>query len=78
MRGLLAELNCPQIAHTIVCCDNQLVFQIAGNPMYHEMTKHIEVNCHFIRYKIQEKVIQNQHISTGAQLDDLLTKALRK
>ncbi|CAN4093640.1 unnamed protein product [Withania somnifera] len=57
-------------------CDNQAVLHIASNPLFHERTKHIEIDCHFVCEKIRLSLISTGYIKTGEQLGDIFTKAL--
>ena len=57
-------------------CDSQSALHIGSNLVFHERTKHIEIDSHIVRDKVLAKVIKLNHVRTHCQLADLLTKAL--
>ena len=76
LRGLLVELDFSETDPTPLHADNTSAIQITANLIYHECTKHIEVDCHSIREAFEAHVITLPHISTDLQIVDIFTKAL--
>jgi len=78
LRGLLAEIGFPQSNPTPLHADNTSAIQIATNPVYHERTKHIEVDCHYIREVVDKRVITLPHVSSDLQIADVFTKSMAR
>ena len=56
--------------------DNKSTINIAHNPVQHDRTKHVEVDKHFIKEKLDSGIIYTPFVSTGNQLANVLTKVL--
>ncbi|RVW59645.1 Retrovirus-related Pol polyprotein from transposon RE2 [Vitis vinifera] len=77
LRHLLQELRFGKDEQMKLICDNQAALHIASNPVFHERTKHIEVDCHFIREKIASGCVATSFVNSNDQLADIFTKSLR-
>ena len=62
---LLMEVGMETSVPTKLWCDNQAAMHIAFNPVFYEWTKHIEIDCHFVRGKIQLGLISTGYIKIG-------------
>ena len=77
LRHLLQELRFGKDEPMKLICDNQAALHIASNSVFHERTKHIEVDCHFIREKITSGCMTTSFVYSTDQLVDVFTKSLK-
>jgi len=47
IQGLLLDLGVQVDGSSELFCDNDAALKLAANPVFHEKTKHIKVDCHF-------------------------------
>ncbi|XP_035838498.1 uncharacterized protein LOC110908724 isoform X1 [Helianthus annuus] len=76
IRKLLEDIGFFQKEPSKVMCDNTAAIQISENPVQHDRTKHVEVDRHFIKEKLEERIIELPYVSSKDQLADILTKAV--
>ena len=77
MAKILQELRFENDEQMKLVCDNQIALHIASNPVFHERTKYIEVDYHFIREKIASGCMTASFVNSSDQLENVFTKYLR-
>lgn len=76
LRSLLTEVCFPPDSTMNLFRDNKAAIDISHNPIQHERTKHVEVDRHFIKQNLEEKIIHFPFVKSKYQLTDILTKAV--
>ena len=76
LKGLLMLLGVHHTTPMRLYCDSHAALHLAANPVFHERTKHIVVDYHFVRDEIQNDSISPSYVPTQSQLADIFTKAL--
>ena len=62
----------------VILCDNQSCIKMMENPMFHDKSKHIEIQYFYIRDMVQKGAIKLQYVSTDEQVADVLTRPLSR
>ena len=73
---LISELQVPSILPIPVKNDSSAAIYISKNPVFHEMTKHIEFDFHFVRETLHEGFISLSHTKSTEQMAYIFTKPL--
>jgi len=71
---LLKDLHVSIEKLLMLYCDNQSALHIAANPVFHERIKHLEIDCHLVREKLQAGIMKLLLVSSSDQLADFFTK----
>jgi len=79
LRFLLSEIldrQYKKLPSITIFADNQGCIALAHNPEYHACTRHIDIQHHFVREKVDGGEVSLEYTPTGAMVADCLTKAL--
>eukprot|EP00253_Pinus_taeda_P016880 PITA_16880 len=78
MQKILVGLFYQRMDPTVIYCDNQSCIKLSENPVFHDRSKHIDIQYHHLKDCVARRIMLLQYISTEEQDADILTKSLSK
>ena len=72
---LLSDMGVSLPSPSSMYCDDKSAIQIAHNSIFHERTKHIEIDCHITHHHLKRRAITLPFAYSSAQIADLFTKS---
>jgi hypothetical protein len=76
LRKILVELGMNPKKEMKLYYDNKVGIDISHNPVQHDRTKHIEVDRHFIKEKLDSCIISLPFVRSVEHVADILTKTV--
>lgn len=76
IQSMLKELGIKSVKVPCLWCDNLGATYLSANPVFHAMTKHIEIDFHFVRERVAQKQLDIRFVLSKDQIADGFTKAL--
>ncbi|PHU20148.1 Protein GIGANTEA [Capsicum chinense] len=76
IKQLLEELKFGDTKEMELVCYNEAALHIASNPMFHERTKHVEIDCHVVSEKLFAGDIVTRFVQSSNQFVNIFTKSL--
>ncbi|GKC19700.1 hypothetical protein Tco_1021850 [Tanacetum coccineum] len=76
LSNLLSDMGVTGLLPVVMYCNNSYALQIAANPVFHEKSKHFEIDVHLVKENVASSVIKTEKIHSSQQTVDILTKGL--
>ncbi|KAL0303661.1 UNVERIFIED_CONTAM: hypothetical protein Sradi_6234200 [Sesamum radiatum] len=73
---LLRDFGFPARTPIPMYCDNKTALHIMANLVFHDRTKHLDIDCHIVRNQYKLGFIAPSFVCSKEQLADLFTKSL--
>lgn len=72
----MKEIGMLCLGPSLLWYDNVRATYLTTNPTFHSQMKHVEIDFHFVREFVKQKLLNVRFISTKEQIVDLFTKPL--
>ncbi|GJS35501.1 ribonuclease H-like domain-containing protein [Tanacetum coccineum] len=70
----LKDLQIESLLPVSLHCDINSAIKIAVNPLFHERTKHFEIDLYFVREKVLKEIVKTVKVDSANQIADIITK----